>query len=179
MTRLDFELLRQLGVKESRAALWLEPVKAATALYDIESPYRLSAFLGQILHESGYLRYVREIWGPTPAQQRYEGRKDLGNTQPGDGKRLLRRGLIQVTGRANYAAMSKQLGINLVKNPELLERPDLAAISAAHFWSDKGLNKLADELRFRDITRKINGGYNGLLERQAIYNKALAYLIQG
>ena len=78
---------------------------------------RVAAFIAQIGHESGQLVYAREIWGPTPAQAKYEGRKDLGNTVPGDGFKYRGRGLIQITGRANYAACGEPLGLDRINQP--------------------------------------------------------------
>ena len=98
------------------------------------SDAELAAFLAQVAHESGNFRYIREIWGPTPAQRGYEGRRDLGNTQPGDGKRYMGRGYIQITGRANYRRYGKKLGIDLENNPELAEQPDIAARVAVEYW---------------------------------------------
>ena len=98
------------------------------------SDAELAAFLAQVAHESGNFRYIREIWGPTPDQKGYEGRRDLGNTQPGDGKRYMGRGYIQITGRANYRRYGKKLGIDLENNPELAEQPDIAARIAVEYW---------------------------------------------
>lgn len=139
------------------------------ALYAIDSPARQAAFLAQIGHESGGLIYVRELWGPTPAQQGYEGRADLGNTEPGDGFRYRGRGLIQVTGRANYATCGAAINLPLITSPELLETPGNAAQSAAWFWNSRSLNDLADIGDFNTITRRINGGLNGLQNRLALY----------
>lgn len=77
-------------------------------------------------HETGAFKYMREIWGPTPAQSRYEGRKDLGNTVKGDGKKFMGRGFIQITGRANYADWSQRLGVDLIAKPELAEGKEVA-----------------------------------------------------
>ncbi len=77
-------------------------------------------------HETGRYKYMREIWGPTPAQARYEGRKDLGNTVKGDGKKFLGRGFVQITGRRNYTDWSKRLGLDLLKEPQLAEQPEIA-----------------------------------------------------
>lgn len=121
----------------------------------------MAAFIAQIGHESGQLVYVREIWGPTPAQTKYEGRADLGNTVPGDGLKCRGRGLIQITGRANYAACGEALGLDLINHPELLEQPQYACMSAAWFWATKGLNTLADAGDFDRITKRINGWLNG------------------
>lgn len=159
-----------------RATVFVEPLALTMDRYQINTRLRQAAFLAQIGHESGGLKYVREIWGPTIAQQRYEGRKDLGNTQPGDGRRFLGRGLIQLTGRANYARMSAVLGLDFVSTPEALESPLYASLSAGEFWSSRKLNALADVGDMRLITRRINGGYNGLEDRLARYDTALQEL---
>lgn len=135
------------------------------AEYHIDTPARQAAFLAQIAHESGCFRWVREIWGPTQAQMRYEGRPDLGNTAIGDGKRFMGRGLIQVTGRANYMHAAAALGIDCVDHPELLEEPENAARSAGDFWETRGLNELADTGSFEKLSRRINGGMNGYMDR--------------
>lgn len=160
------------GCSAATAQKWVGPLINAMSRYGIDTPKRQAAFLAQIAHESGRFVYVREIWGPTKAQQGYEGRRDLGNDKPGDGKRFMGRGLIQITGRANYEAVGKALGLNLLVNPELLEEPELAALSAAWFWDARGLNELADADQFRTITRRINGGLNGYDERVALWKSA-------
>ena len=161
------------GCTSTAAAAWLPAIQAACDKYQINTRLRIAAFLAQIGHESGHLVYVREIWGPTAQQLGYQGRTDLGNTQPGDGFLFRGRGLIQVTGRANYAAMGQALGLPLLAHPELLEQPANAAMSAGQFWSSRGLNALADASDFLTITRRINGGTNGLADRQALYAAAL------
>ena len=180
MTLLTAQQLQAAtGCTPERAARWLPHIERACQLYDINTPKRLAAFLAQIGHESGRLRYAREIWGPTPAQARYEGRADLGNRQPGDGKRFLGRGLIQITGRFNYRAVTA--GMLLVRRdapdfertPEQLEQPEWAARSAAWYWHSRNLSKLADAGQFETITRRINGGLNGQEERVALYGAAL------
>jgi putative chitinase len=149
------------------------PILADVMLFrQINTPARAAAFLAQVGHESGQLRYLREIWGPTPAQTRYEGRADLGNTQPGDGKRFMGRGLIQITGRANYAACGAALGVDLLAHPELLETPLYAAGSAAWFWLQNNLNRFADRSDFVGLTRAINGGTNGIADRRALWERA-------
>ena len=153
------------------------PILSDVMLFrQINTPARAAAFLAQVGHESGQLRYLREIWGPTPAQTRYEGRADLGNTQPGDGKRFMGRGLIQITGRANYAACGTALGVDLVGQPELLERPEYAAGSAAWFWLKNNLNRFADRGDFVGLTRAINGGTNGIGDRRALWERAKSAL---
>ena len=119
---------------------------------------------------------MKEIWGPTKAQARYEGRADLGNTVAGDGSKYRGRGLIQITGRANYKACGEALALDLINYPELLEKPQHACMSAAWFWASRGLNTLADAGQFDTITRRINGGQNGAADRQALYAKALKVL---
>jgi putative chitinase len=122
---------------------------------------RETHFLAQVAHESGGFNYVREL----ASGDAYEGRADLGNTEPGDGVRFKGRGLIQITGKANYAACGDALGVDLLLTPELLERPDLAARSAGWYWDSRHLNELADRGDARAITKKINGGLNGYQDR--------------
>lgn len=155
---------------------WYESVRAALNEFDIATPVRIAAFLAQVGHESAGFRHVRELWGPTEQQTRYEGRKDLGNTMPGDGFRFRGRGLIQITGRANYAEASKALRADLLKQPELLEQPMLAARSAAWFWSTRSLNAFADRGDFVGLTRRINGGITGLQDRERRWKIARAAL---
>lgn len=166
------QLARCTGARIDRATEWLPHIEAAMAEFGITTPARQAAFLPQIGHESGGLHYTTEIWGPTAAQARYEGRKDLGNTQPGDGFKFRGRGLIQTTGRANYLTTGAALGVDLIAQPERLAEPELAARSAGWYWHQKGLNTLADLGDFELITRRINGGLNGYAERQALYTAA-------
>ena len=152
--------------------LFLDPLNLAMREFEIDTPERQAAFLAQIAHESAELRYVREI----ASGGAYEGRADLGNTEPGDGRRFRGRGLIQVTGRKNYQDCGDALGVDLVADPVRLEQPDLACRSAAWFWKSRGLNAYADDGDFRKITRRINGGYNGLAERERYHVRAKAAL---
>ena len=170
------QLLQILPNAGRQAGVFVPVLNTAMGKYGIVTRLRIAAFIAQIGHESGQLVYVREIWGPTPAQAKYEGRKDLGNTVAGDGFKYRGRGLIQITGRANYAACGEALGLDLLSKPELLELPQHAAMSAAWFWSTKGLNTLADKGDFVKITRRINGGLNGQADRQGLYDKALKVL---
>src|SRR4051812_21391901 len=156
---------------------------AAMQEFAIESPPRMAAFLAQIAHESGELRLMQELWGPTPAQRRYEPASPLattlGNTEPGDGLKFKGRGPIQVTGRANYKRFGDLLGIDLIADPARAAGSDVGFRIAALFWSKKGLNELADEGTadaFREITRRINGGCNGLPDRQRYYSVACTAL---
>ncbi|RLK45934.1 glycoside hydrolase family 19 protein [Cupriavidus plantarum] len=165
-----------------RADLFALPLAAATGLFDIGTPKRLAAFLAQIAHESGQLVYVRELWGPTAAQRGYEGRADLGNTEPGDGKRFMGRGLIQITGRKNYLLCGLGLDLDLLAAPELLEQPEAAAASAAWYWHTHNLNRYADRDDFLGLSIAINGRNkatglpNGWQSRQDYWREAKACL---
>lgn len=179
MTILTQDIVRAgTGSTPGRADMWLPHLQSACARFNINTPARLAAFLAQIGHESARMAFTREIWGPTPAQSRYEGRRDLGNTQPGDGKRYMGRGLIQTTGRANYLLTReglRKLGIpapDFITSPETLEQPTWAALSAAWYWQSRGLNELADAGDFERITRRINGGLNGYEDRKALWAAA-------
>lgn len=166
------QFAKAAGLAQDKAAAWYPHIMAACLEFDIDTPKRIAAFLAQVGHESGGFRHTREIWGPTAAQQRYEGRADLGNTQPGDGSKYRGRGLIQITGRFNYQKASAALGVDLVNEPELLEAPSLAARSAAWWWAANGCNELADAGDFERLTRRINGGLNGYPDRLARWEKA-------
>ena len=164
------QLQKALPYAGPRARLYLSPLNQAMAEFGIDTPRRIAHFLGQIAHESGSLRYTREI----ASGAAYEGRGDLGNTQPGDGMRYKGRGLIQITGRANYSACSRALygDARLIARPELLEDILPACRSAAWFWHRAQLNTRADTGDIRGITRVINGGYNGFAERLTGYATA-------
>lgn len=144
------------------------PLNSAMVRYYIDNPMREAAFIAQVAHESGELRYTQEI----ASGMAYEGRKDLGNTQPGDGKRFKGRGLFQITGRANYEKCGKALGLDLIEHPELLEIPEHACNSAGWFWQTHGLSELADKPDFLLITKRINGGTNGYAQRATYYARA-------
>jgi putative chitinase len=145
--------------------------------YDIDTPLRVSHFWAQASHECAGFKTMHEYWGPTKAQLGYEGRKDLGNIQPGDGYRFRGRGIFQLTGRHNYAAMSKKIGIDLLANPELAADPKTALRIACEYWKSRGLNKWADANDIKAITKRINGGFNGLADRKA--NFVIAWRIWG
>jgi len=167
------DLARATGARIDRAREWLPYITAAMLEYGIDTPQRKTMFLAQIGHESGGLHWVVELWGPTEAQRRYEGRKDLGNVQPGDGYKFRGRGLIQTTGRDNYRATGEALGFDLLTTPELLGQAQLAAHSAGWYWKSRGLNEIADTGDFIKVTKRINGGTNGLADRQALYAAAM------
>lgn len=170
------QLLQILPNAGAKAGVFVPVLNTAMVRFQIVGAKRVAAFIAQIGHESGQLVYVREIWGPAPAQAKYEGRKDLGNTVAGDGFKYRGRGLIQITGRANYAACGEALGLDLITHPELLEQPQYACLSAAWFWATNGLNTLADVGKFETITRRINGGLNGLADRLKLWGKATSVL---
>lgn len=164
------------GARADRALAFEPHINAAMEAFQINTPARQAAFLAQVGHESGGLRWLTELWGPTPAQTRYEGRKDLGNVQIGDGFKYRGRGLVQTTGRANYTSTGTALNLDLVNNPGLLALPENAAMSAGYFWESNGLNELADTGSVERVTRRVNGGLNGLDERTALYESALEVL---
>lgn len=136
--------------------------------FEINTEMRVAQFLAQIACESIQLTYTAEI----ASGIRYEGRADLGNTQPGDGPKFKGRGLIMITGRANYAACAAALGLPLLDHPELLELPTHAARSSGWFWSTHGLNAIADTGDVRAVTRRVNGGYNNLSDRIIFFDRA-------
>jgi putative chitinase len=144
---------------------------------DIATPLRMAHFLAQIGHESADFRYTEEI----ASGEAYEGRADLGNTQPGDGKRFKGRGLIQLTGRANYQAYGDARGADYVTDDHwnlIASDPSLAVDVSCWFWVEHELNKLADADSVTQITQVINGGYNGLPDRKKRLALAKCFLLQ-
>ncbi|MCV4291004.1 glycoside hydrolase family 19 protein [Pseudomonas capsici] len=174
------QLLKILPNAGRNAGVFVPALNAAMGRYQIITPPRIAAFIAQIGHESGQLRYVRELGNDAYLSKYDTGRlaANLGNTPEadGDGQRYRGRGLIQVTGRANYVACGEALGLDLLNHPELLEQPEHAAMSAGWFWDRARLNALADQGNFLLITKRINGGTNGLAEREAFYQCALKVL---
>ena len=153
---------------------YLPFIQQAMQEFAITSYLREAAFLAQLAHESGELRYMEEL----ASGAAYEGRKDLGNTQPGDGKRYKGRGPIQLTGRANYKKYGDLLGIDLTNNPTVAATKEVGFRIAGQFWKLNGLNELADQQKFETITRRINGGLNGQSDRVMYYNRAKQVLNQ-
>jgi len=180
---------------------WEEPLQATFNKYDINTPRRQSAFLGQCAHESSNFKTLQEnlnynaeglmkTWPsrfPTkeiadqyarqPAKiagKVYNGR--LGNTSEGEAAKYLGRGLIQLTGKENYERCGLAIGVDLLSDPNLLLDPRYATMSAGWFWNKKGLNELADQQEHGQITKRINGGLIGLDDRIAKTTKALAAL---
>ncbi|MEZ2347558.1 glycoside hydrolase family 19 protein [Terriglobus sp. RCC_193] len=155
-------------------ARFFAPMLAAMQSASIDTALRQAHFLAQAGHESAELHYTEEI----ASGAAYEGRKDLGNTQPGDGVRFKGRGLMQLTGRSNYAAFGKFAGQDLLKHPELVaNNPRLAVDVATWFWTKHDLNPLADADDIRAITHRVNGGENGLDDRKAKLVRAKWFLM--
>ncbi len=171
------------SLSPGKRQLFLPHLNQAMQTFGVDTMQRTAAFIAQLAHESGQLRWMEEIWGPTDAQRRYEPPSPLaarlGNTQPGDGKRFKGRGPIQITGRFNYAKYGALLGVDLVAQPELAASPEFGFATAGLYWQSNGLNALADAGEFTKITRRINGGTNGLADRQKAHALALAVLAAG
>lgn len=163
-------------LSSAKRKLYLPFLNRTMEEYEINTLLRRAAFLAQLAHESGEFRFMEEIWGPTEAQKRYEPpsrlAEKLGNTERGDGKRYKGRGPIQITGRFNYDRYGKLLGVDLVSNPTLASTPQIAFSIAGLYWRNNGLNQLADNDDITTITKRINGGLNGLTERRAYYKLA-------
>lgn len=166
-------LFRKLGATLDRAEeLALAAVRWFPDYGIMDNRLRLAHFMAQLVHESGSFRYMEEL----ASGQAYEGRSDLGNTQPGDGKRYKGRGPIQLTGRANYRTFGRAIGIDLERHPEIAAIPSIGLHVALEYWKSRGLNALADTDNVREITRKINGGWNGLADREAHLAKIKGWL---
>ncbi len=166
------QMIQIMPYAKQRAVSFLDGINQTMDEAEINSKIRAASFLAQIGHESGQLRYVEEI----ASGAAYEGRLDLGNKYKGDGIRFKGRGLIQVTGRDNYMRCGVALGLDLIKDPLLLKLPINACRSAGWFWGMKGLNAIADTGDQRRVTKKVNGGYNGLDDRLALFAKAMQVL---
>jgi putative chitinase len=157
--------------------------------YGVNTPTRIAHFIAQVAHESGSFRYSKEI----ATGEAYEGRKDLGNVNKGDGKKFKGRGWIQTTGRINYKQASKDIfgDERLLEHPEILEQPEYAMLSAFWYWNTRRMNVIADKtddhrikVVFQKskkevwyspveyITYRINGGQNGIAERKVYYARA-------
>ena len=194
------QLLQILPNAGQVAGVFVPVLNTAMSRYQIVGLKRVAAFIAQVGHESGQLTRLvenlnysadalRKTWpsrfnaelASTAARKpeqianiAYGNR--MGNTAAGDGWKYRGRGLIQITGKKNYGACGEALGLDLIAQPELLEKPQHACMSAAWFWATSGLNTLADLGAFDTITQRINGGQNGAADRQAQYAKALKVL---
>ena len=185
------------------AELWIDPLNEAMARFEIDTPNRIAHFLAQTTHESGGFKFTVENlnysaeallrvfrkYFPSEAMARayarkpqaiasrvYANRMGNGDEESGDGWRYRGRGLIQLTGRANYAGFSKAANVNAIGEPDLVARPPLAALSAGWFWAHNGLNDLADFGSLETITRRVNGGLNGIEDRRKRYESARGVL---
>lgn len=191
MRALTLEDLRAVFPRSASALQpFVEPLNTAFSEFDINTVARQAAFLAQVGHESGAFYYLREL----ASGQAYEGREDLGNTEPGDGVRFKGRGLMQITGRKNYGLVGEALNLTLLDRPELLEIPENACRSAGWFWTRGAgmnlskraiaygvpvgcdLNLLADAGDFKGITLAINGGLNGMDDRLKYHAMAIEVL---
>ena len=174
------QLLQILPNAGKQAGVFASALSLAMDKYQINTRLRMAAFVAQVGHESGQFRYVRELGGDQYLSKYDTGTlaARLGNTPEadGDGQKYRGRGLIQITGRANYAECGEALGLDLINHPELLEQPQHACMSAAWFWASRGLSTLADAGSFSKITSRINGGQNGAADRQALHARALEVL---
>jgi putative chitinase len=170
---LTADQIKEIAIYASPAAIarYTDMLNATMDKYEINTPLRQAHFLAQLIHESGSFAYTTEL----DSGEAYEGRPDLGNTQPGDGPLYKGRGFIQLTGRANYALYGLALGVDLTAQPELVAT-DYPADVAGWFWSNHSINALADADNVNAVTRMINGGYNGLQDRIFYLTKAKAIL---
>ena len=196
---MNVEQLQALGIDEK----WLGPLEETFAKYDISTSQRQSSFIGQCAHESGNFRILEEnlnysaarlmaVWpsrfpsldvaeqyanNPEKlANKIYSGRMGNGNEESGEGYAYRGRGLIQMTGKEAYANCGSGLGVDLIGSPDLLTTLEYACLSAGWFWNKKGLNSLADVQDYETMTKRINGGLNGLDDRKAKIAKALSVL---
>jgi putative chitinase len=144
--------------------------------YGIVTPLRIAHFIAQACHETGGFHYLSELGsgkdtnhdGYDDYLQHYDFRKDLGDSHVGDGDKYRGRGLFQITGIFNYTVYGTRIGVNLLANPAQAAQPEIATLTACLFWSDRKLNNYADADDVTTITKKINGGLNGLVDRQTI-----------
>jgi putative chitinase len=180
---------------------WFEPLLETFEKYQINTPKRQACFIGQCMHESGGFKFLKEnlnysakaLMNTWPSRfpdmdtaEKYERQPEkiankvysgrMGNTEDGDGAKYIGRGLIQLTGKDNYIAFGEAIGEDLVSNPQLVEEPRYAALSAGWFWNKRGLNALADAMDITTLTIRINGGKIGIDDRIAKINKAIDIL---
>lgn len=156
------QLLDVMPTAKNRVDLYLANLNYFGKGFCINTPQRWAHYLAQIAHESCELKYTKEL----ASGKAYEGRKDLGNTKNGDGMRYKGRGLIQITGKANYEKYKAFCGYDVVLHPELLEKPFGAVKSSMWYWLKHDLNTLADKDDLKGITKVINGGLNGYEDRK-------------
>lgn len=182
MTREEFK--RLIPNNPSLADIYYKPIKDTMDKFNIDTPLRQAHFVAQLLHETGNLKYKQES-GNDAYFNKYDIRynpkkaKDLGNTQVGDGAKFKGRGLFQLTGRANYKSFGDYIGVDLLKNPELVANdPKIGSLVAGWFWNRSSLNKKADNDDILSVTRTINGGLNGIEDRVEKLKKAKAVIAE-
>lgn len=157
-------LFSRMGATVTRAAELSLAANVHFRTYGIlDNPFRLAHFMAQVAHESGNFKWMEEI----ASGAAYEGRKDLGNVAPGDGKLFKGRGPIQLTGRANYKRFGERLGFAFEEHPEMVAFPSVGLLVACEYWKDHGLNAKAGDDDILAVTKAINGGTNGLADRTA------------
>lgn len=174
ITKEQLEAIMPNAKKAGRIDKYLPYLNEKAKEYHIDTQLRWAHFIAQIAHESGELLYTHEL-GKKAYFDKYEtGKlgKMLGNTQKGDGWKFKGRGFIQLTGRANYAQYQKETGITVLETPEMLEEPEWCVDVSMWYWEKHGLNELADSNSFLTITRRINGGTNGLADRKLFLMRA-------
>lgn len=169
------------NVSAEKCKLYTEAFNQILPQYGISSPQRIAAFLGQIAVESGELRYDKEL--PSRYNKKdpkdpkeatgtlYEGRKSLGNVIAGDGPKFIGRGILQLTGRANYAVMSKKIGVDILNSPEMASSPITSTKIACQYFKDRGLLDLSDAWNLKEVTRRVNGPGMLHLEQRIQYSE--------
>lgn len=189
MSLITEEQLKKIfpNAKTEKIIFYTEAFNRVFPKYEIDTHRRIAAFLGQVGVESGELRYDKELpskWNKKnpndvnePTGTLYEGRVNLGNKMAGDGPKYIGRGILQLTGRANYASMSAKIGYDLVNKPELACNAEISTRIACQYFKDRGLLPLADVWNLDEVTRKVNGSAKlHLKERVAYSEKALQVL---
>lgn len=173
---LTLALLKAVAGSTAMCPVLLDPLNAELPKVGVTTPLRIAHFLAQAAEETDGFRTLTEYWGPSKAQISYEGRKSLGNTVAGDGRRFMGRGIFMLTGRANYRQLGAELALDLEAHPELAARPDIAVKLACLYWQTRNINPLADADDVEAVTRRINGGTNGLDTRKLYLRRAKAAL---
>jgi len=179
MLKNEFDLIKSICAK-SVSDFFIKKLISALRrwlpAYEMDKKLRVCGFLAQCAHESGGFGYLKEIGGKAYFEK-YEPStkigKMLGNTQIGDGYTYKGRGPIQISGRYNYKIYGDLLGLNLIDNPDLLLDINNGIQAACEFWKQNNLNYFADCCDIKSMTKKINGGLNGLKEREAYYSKLM------
>ncbi|MGW6694289.1 glycoside hydrolase family 19 protein [Rhodococcus sp. NPDC054953] len=162
------------GIAAEKIAAYIAPLNEAMARSGIDNPVRQAAFIAQLAVESDSFRTFEEY----ASGRAYEGRADLGNTQPGDGERYKGRGAIQITGRHNYEKVSEYTGVDFIAHPELLAAPENAFTTAAWYWTSRNLNQVADTAGIVRVSELVNGGHHALSRRIADFQRGLDVLIR-